>query len=76
LTLTETGSIVEVEDKLEEITMYYIIKFYKPTSADKLLEERFTSLSAVKRWQRLIQRNGYEVSNIIKKTKEKLNDKK
>lgn len=48
--------------------MYYVIQFYKPTSADKQLEEQFATKSAADRWKQLVKKNGYEVKKIIKKT--------
>lgn len=47
--------------------MYYVIQFYKPTSKDHKLEERFAKLSALKRWERLIKKNGYEIAKVTKK---------
>lgn len=72
MTLTEQRVYIRGRNKLEEKPMYYIIQFYKPTSADRKLEERFSRLSAVKRWERLVKKNGYEVETITKKTGEKL----
>lgn len=46
--------------------MYYVIQFYKPTSKDRKFEEKFAKLSAVKRWERAIKKNGYEVSKLEK----------
>lgn len=52
--------------------MYYVIQFYKPTSKDRKLEEKFAKLSAVKRWERAIKKNGYEVGKVKKIRGEKL----
>jgi hypothetical protein len=52
--------------------MYYVIQFYKPTSKDRKLEEKFPKLSAVKRWEKVVKKNGYEIGKVTKKVGVKL----